>query len=175
MIKVKQFLLYLSQRLYWLTSLSIQWAIQWWCFLTLTTFVGIWETASETQGLSQEMIRWIQNLPFVGPGGGLGFSHNAIWWNLAIFFYIQAEKRPAYGPKNDWTGLWLSPWWDYHEKKSKPCHVFCPSMPMHAFSNKKWLSSGIYLYTLGHIHFGNSVAHAFRWFLHQLWTNFLEI
>ena len=30
-------------------------------------------------------------------------------------------------------------------------------------------------YTLGHIHFDDSVAHAFRWFLRQLWTNFLKI
>ena len=30
-------------------------------------------------------------------------------------------------------------------------------------------------YTLGHIHFGNSVAHAFRRFLRQLWISSLEI
>ena len=32
-----------------------------------------------------------------------------------------------------------------------------------------------YIYTLGHIHFGNSVAHVFRRFLRQLRTDFLEI
>ena len=31
----------------------------------------------------------------VGPGRGLGLSRNAIWWNLAIFFYVQAENRPS--------------------------------------------------------------------------------
>ena len=38
------------------------------------------------QGLSQEMIKSSPNLLIVGPGRGLGSSHIAIWWNLAIFF-----------------------------------------------------------------------------------------
>ena len=45
------------------------------------------------QGLSQEMIKSSPNLLNVGPGQGLGSSHIAIWWNLAIFFYVQAENR----------------------------------------------------------------------------------
>ena len=41
-----------------------------------------------TQGLSQEMIKEspMANLLIVRTGSGLGSSHNAIWWNLAIFF-----------------------------------------------------------------------------------------
>ena len=41
------------------------------------------------------MIKGRPNLLIVGPGQDLGSSHNAIWWNLAIFFYIQDENRPA--------------------------------------------------------------------------------
>ena len=37
------------------------------------------------QGLSQETIKGSPNLLIVGP--------NTIWWNLVIFFYIQAENR----------------------------------------------------------------------------------
>ena len=48
-----------------------------------------------TQELSQEMIKGSPNLLIVGPGQGLGSSHNAIWWNLAIFFYVQAENRSS--------------------------------------------------------------------------------
>ena len=35
------------------------------------------------------------NLLIVGSGQGLGSFHNAIWWNLAIFFNVQAEIRPS--------------------------------------------------------------------------------
>ena len=44
------------------------------------------------------MIKGSQNLLIVGPGCGLGSSHNAIWGNLAIFFYIEAENRPTIFP-----------------------------------------------------------------------------
>ena len=47
------------------------------------------------QGISQEMIKGSPNLLIVWPGRDLGSSHNAIWWNLAIFFYVQAEIRPS--------------------------------------------------------------------------------
>ena len=56
--------------------------------------------------LSQEMIKGSPNGLFVGLGWGLGFSHNAIWWNLAIFFYAWLKKSR---PKDGWTGLQLSP------------------------------------------------------------------
>ena len=42
-----------------------------------------------------QMIKGIPNLLIVGPGRGLGSSHNPIWWNLVIFFYIRAENRPS--------------------------------------------------------------------------------
>ena len=45
------------------------------------------------QGLSQEMIKGSPNLLIVGPGWGLGSSHNVIWWNLAIIFYVRAQNR----------------------------------------------------------------------------------
>ena len=47
------------------------------------------------QGLSQEKIKRSPNVLIVGPGQGLASSHNAIWWNLAIFFYVQPENRPS--------------------------------------------------------------------------------
>ena len=47
------------------------------------------------QGLSQEMIKGTLNLLIAVPGRGLGSSHNAIRWNLTIFFYVQAENRPS--------------------------------------------------------------------------------
>ena len=40
------------------------------------------------------MIKGSPNLLIVGPGRGLGSSHNAIQWNMAVFFYVQAENRP---------------------------------------------------------------------------------
>ena len=58
------------------------------------------------QGFSHEMIKGSPNLLIVGPGWGLWSFHNAIWWNLAIFFYVQAENRPT---KDGWTGLRPSP------------------------------------------------------------------
>ena len=45
------------------------------------------------QGPTQEMIKGSLNLLIVGLGLGLGLSHNGIWWNLVIFFYVQAENR----------------------------------------------------------------------------------
>ena len=39
------------------------------------------------------MIKGSPNLLIVGPGLGLWSSYNAIWWNLAIFFYVQAGNR----------------------------------------------------------------------------------
>ena len=39
------------------------------------------------------MITGSPNLLIVGPGRGLESSHNAIWWNLLIFFYVEAENR----------------------------------------------------------------------------------
>ena len=47
------------------------------------------------QGLSQEMIDGSSNLLIVVPGWGTGSSHNAIWWNLVIIFFVQAENRPS--------------------------------------------------------------------------------
>ena len=47
------------------------------------------------QELSHEMIKRSPNVLIVGPGRGLGSSHNAIWWNLAIFSYVQPEDRPS--------------------------------------------------------------------------------
>ena len=44
---------------------------------------------------SQEMVKGSPNLLIVGPGRGLGSSHNAIWWDLAIFVHVQAENRPS--------------------------------------------------------------------------------
>ena len=41
------------------------------------------------------MIKGSQNLLIVGPGRGVGSSHDAIWWNLVLFFYVQAEKSPS--------------------------------------------------------------------------------
>ena len=41
------------------------------------------------------MIKGSPNLLIVGPGRGLGSSHNAIWWNLAIFLHVPAENRPS--------------------------------------------------------------------------------
>ena len=41
------------------------------------------------------MMEGSPNLLIVGPGRGLGSSHNAIWCNLVILFYIQAENRPS--------------------------------------------------------------------------------
>ena len=38
------------------------------------------------------MLKGSPNLLIVGPGRRL-WSYNAIWWNLAIFFYVQAENR----------------------------------------------------------------------------------
>ena len=55
------------------------------------------------QGLGQEMIKGNPKLLIVGPGQSLWSSHNAIWWNTAIFFYVQAENRPSK------RGLWLNP------------------------------------------------------------------
>ena len=48
---------------------------------------------AEWQGHSQEMIKRSPNLLIVESGQGLGYSHKATWWNLAIFFYVQAENR----------------------------------------------------------------------------------
>ena len=45
------------------------------------------------QGPTQEMIKGSSNLLILGLGLGLGLSHNGIWWNLAVFFYVQAENR----------------------------------------------------------------------------------
>ena len=41
------------------------------------------------------MIKGSPNLLIVGPGRALRSFHNAIWWNLAIFLYVQAENRPS--------------------------------------------------------------------------------
>ena len=51
------------------------------------------------------MIKGTPNLIIVGPGRGLGSSHNAIWWNLAIFFTFRLKIGRL---KDGWTGLWLS-------------------------------------------------------------------
>ena len=40
------------------------------------------------------MLKGSQNLLIVGSGRGLGSSHNAIWWNLAIFLQVHVENRP---------------------------------------------------------------------------------
>ena len=70
--------------------------------------LGFWSLSHRalSQGLSQEMIKGSPNLLIVGPGQGLGSSHNAIWWDLAIFF---ASRLKIDRPKTDWEGLWLSP------------------------------------------------------------------
>ena len=52
------------------------------------------------------MIKGSPNLLNIRPGRGLGCSHNAIWGNLAIFFYVQAENSR---PKDGWTGLCMGP------------------------------------------------------------------
>ena len=60
------------------------------------------------QGLSQGMS---PNLFIVGPGQHLGFSHNAIRWNLAIFVYIQAENRPCNRWLDGSLAKSLPSWW----------------------------------------------------------------
>ena len=51
------------------------------------------QLAATIQGLSQEMIKGSPNLLIVEPGRGLVSSHNAIWWNLAIFFENSPSKE----------------------------------------------------------------------------------
>ena len=62
--------------------------IHFWLSMTIFGCLG----QPDNQGLDQEMIKGSPNLLIVGTGQGLGSSHNAIWWNLAIYFYIQDDK-----------------------------------------------------------------------------------
>ena len=58
-------------------------------------FLVVLDSFVPLQGPRQVMIKESSNLLFVGQGRGLKSSYNAIWWNLAIFSYVQAENRPS--------------------------------------------------------------------------------